>query len=48
MTKARAQLAASKGKEALQPWNTGYMMAGDLTKARTPKKKKKDKDKTVL
>jgi len=36
MTKARAQLAASKVKEALEPWNTGYMMAGDLTKRMDP------------
>lgn len=36
MLKARAQLAASKGASALDPWNTGYMMAGDLTKRMDP------------
>jgi oligoendopeptidase F len=36
MEKARKQLAASKGAEALEPWNTGYMMAGDLTKRMDP------------
>eukprot|EP00928_Gymnodinium_smaydae_P043115 TRINITY_DN28960_c0_g1_i1.p1 TRINITY_DN28960_c0_g1~~TRINITY_DN28960_c0_g1_i1.p1 ORF type:complete len:655 (+),score=164.82 TRINITY_DN28960_c0_g1_i1:46-1965(+) len=30
--RARDQLAAEKGKAALEPWNTGYMLAGDLTK----------------
>jgi oligoendopeptidase F len=36
MTKAREQLAAKKGAGALEPWNTGYMMAGDLTKRMDP------------
>jgi hypothetical protein len=36
MMKARKQLAASKGEAALEPWNMGYMMAGDLTKRMDP------------
>jgi len=36
MVKAREQLAASKGASALEPWNTGYLMAGDLTKRMDP------------
>lgn len=34
--KARATLAKEKGECALEPWNTGYMMAGDLTKRQDP------------
>jgi len=36
MNTAREQLAASKGASALEPWNTGYLMAGDLTKRMDP------------
>merc|ERR1711871_599980 len=31
MKTARSQLADSKGNAALQPWNTGFEMAGDVT-----------------
>ena len=36
MMSARSQLAASKGEEALEPWNMGYMMAGDVSKKLDP------------
>jgi len=32
MFEARQALAKSLGEEALQPWNTGYLMAGDVEK----------------
>ena len=33
MLKARENLVKEKGTEdVLKPWNTGYMMAGDVTK----------------
>jgi len=31
MHRARAELAASKGEAALDPWSTAYLMAGDIT-----------------
>lgn len=34
--KAREKLAEDKGKSALEPWNTGFMLAGDLTKKQDP------------
>ena len=38
MEAARARLAAEKGGEVdpLQPWNTGFLMAGDVTKKMDP------------
>ena len=36
MVEARRRLAADKGADALQPWNTGFMMAGDVTKKLDP------------
>merc|ERR1719330_458556 len=33
---ARKKLAAEKGESVLLPWNTGYMLAGDLTKKQDP------------
>jgi hypothetical protein len=32
MLEARKRLADEKGDDALQPWNTGFMMAGSITK----------------
>mmetsp|Transcript_25377 Transcript_25377/g.70623 ORF Transcript_25377/g.70623 Transcript_25377/m.70623 type:complete len:640 (+) Transcript_25377:65-1984(+) len=34
--KARERLAREKGDSALEPWNLGYMLAGDLTKKQDP------------
>eukprot|EP00930_Biecheleria_cincta_P055071 TRINITY_DN41440_c0_g1_i1.p1 TRINITY_DN41440_c0_g1~~TRINITY_DN41440_c0_g1_i1.p1 ORF type:complete len:635 (-),score=127.93 TRINITY_DN41440_c0_g1_i1:9-1892(-) len=34
--KARGRLAEEKGKDALEPWNTDFMLAGDLTKKQDP------------
>lgn len=34
--KARQKLAKEKGESVLEPWNTGYMLAGDLTKKQDP------------
>lgn len=36
LAKARAELAEKKGEVALKPWNTGYMVAGDITKKLDP------------
>jgi len=36
MQTARAQLAKEKGAAALEPWNTGFAMAGDITKKLDP------------
>mmetsp|Transcript_42996 Transcript_42996/g.133650 ORF Transcript_42996/g.133650 Transcript_42996/m.133650 type:complete len:632 (-) Transcript_42996:114-2009(-) len=35
-SRARERLAREKGEAALEPWNTGYMLAGDLTKKTDP------------
>lgn len=36
MVAARQQLEADKGAAALEPWNTGFLMAGDVTKRLDP------------
>ena len=36
MEAARARLASEKGPEALEPWNTGYMLAGETTRDQDP------------
>ena len=36
MVAARQQLEADKGASALEPWNTGFLMAGDVTKRLDP------------
>lgn len=36
MEAARAKLAKDKGASALEPWNTGFLMAGDVTKKMDP------------
>uniref|UniRef100_A0A7S4G0I0 Peptidase M3A/M3B catalytic domain-containing protein n=1 Tax=Eutreptiella gymnastica TaxID=73025 RepID=A0A7S4G0I0_9EUGL len=36
LASARERLAAEKGMAALEPWNTGYMMAGDIEKQLDP------------
>jgi hypothetical protein len=36
MEAARARLSADKGATALSPWNTGFMMAGDVEKQLDP------------
>lgn len=36
MERARADLGAAKGADALQPWNTGWALAGDTDKALDP------------
>lgn len=36
MVSARAKLASTKGKQALEPWNMGFMMAGDVSKKLDP------------
>ena len=36
LASARERLAAEKGTAALEPWNTGYMMAGDIEKQLDP------------
>jgi len=36
LAKARAALAADKGAGALEPWNTGFLMAGDVEAALDP------------
>ena len=36
MLAARESLAANKGADSLQPWNTGFAMAGDITKKLDP------------
>lgn len=36
MQQARARLAQEKGDDALEPWNTGFKMAGDITKKLDP------------
>ena len=36
MLEARKRLEADKGASALQPWNTGFAMAGDVTKKLDP------------
>ena len=36
MVKAREALAAAKGADALQPWNTAFDMAGDIEKQLDP------------
>eukprot|EP00238_Polyblepharides_amylifera_P000408 CAMPEP_0196573684 /NCGR_PEP_ID=MMETSP1081-20130531/3543_1 /TAXON_ID=36882 /ORGANISM="Pyramimonas amylifera, Strain CCMP720" /LENGTH=627 /DNA_ID=CAMNT_0041891487 /DNA_START=175 /DNA_END=2058 /DNA_ORIENTATION=+ len=36
MQAARALLAKEKGQDALQPWNTGYALAGDVDKLQDP------------
>ena len=36
MVAARQQLEAEKGASALEPWNTGFLMAGDVTKRLDP------------
>lgn len=33
---ARARLASEKGQDALQPWNTGYALAGDVEQKLDP------------
>ena len=35
-SQAREQLALEKGDAALEPYNTGYMMAGDVAKKMDP------------
>ena len=36
MLEARRKLEADKGASALEPWNTGFAMAGDVTKKLDP------------
>jgi Zn-dependent oligopeptidase len=36
MATARARVASEKGAEALAPWNLGYVLSGDVTKAQDP------------
>ncbi|CAK0829101.1 unnamed protein product [Prorocentrum cordatum] len=36
LERARAMLAEEKGEAALEPWNTGYMLAGDVIKRLDP------------
>ena len=36
MEAARAHVAATKGADALQPWNLGFALAGDVTVAQDP------------
>ena len=36
MVTARERLAEEKGEAALEPWNTGYLMAGDVAKLMDP------------
>ena len=36
LDKARALLSATKGPAALEPYNTGFMMAGDITAKMDP------------
>jgi hypothetical protein len=36
MERARARLASEKGATALEPWNTGFYMSGDITRKLDP------------
>ena len=36
LLKARARLHADKGASAVEPWNTGYLMAGSVEKDLDP------------
>jgi hypothetical protein len=36
MDRAREQLKKDKGPDALNPWNTGHALAGDLIKKQDP------------
>jgi hypothetical protein len=36
MEAARQRLAAEKGPAALEPWNTGFMLAGDTERKMDP------------